>query len=74
MMLPISMSLPQCLLPLDIDPYPTHPPPMATKFLANFEKLIILLLCRLHVGGNNGNEHCNDDIANYVATMEQTML
>ncbi len=29
---------------LDVDPCPTHPPPMATKFLANFEKLVILLL------------------------------
>jgi hypothetical protein len=30
---------------LDVDPCPTHPPPMATKFLAIFfEKLVILLL------------------------------
>jgi hypothetical protein len=26
------------------------------------------------VGDNNGNEHCNDDITNYVATMEQIVL
>jgi hypothetical protein len=47
---------------LDVDPCPTHPPPMATKFLANFEKLIILLLWVPTMTMNIAN----DDIANYV--------